>query len=267
MGLAVAVAQLAADTGAAANASAAGAAVRSAARRGARLVVLPEYASGWAPRLSPDLAQPAGGHFEQHLAEVAAEEGVWVVAGTMRPTPGRSQNIALLIGPDGQVAGEYAKVHLFDAFGVRESDVLDAGEAATGNLLVQEIDGVRIGVATCYDLRFPEIFRLLADAGVEVIVVIAAWAAGPGKAEQLDLLTRARALENTAYLVLASQSGRGRAGRSAVLDPLGRVQQRAAAEGPEILHAVLDPGEVARVRRALPSLQHRRFHVTPGPPE
>jgi len=267
--LPVALAQLAADADGEANVDRAVQAVRAAARGGARLVALPEYAAGWAPRLGPELAQGADGVFERSIRQVAAEENVWVVAGTMRPVPGRpgrSQNVALLVGPDGRTAGEYVKVHLFDALGVRESDVLDAGEPGAANLLVQEIEGVRVGVATCYDLRFPEMFRLLADGGAEVIVVIAAWAAGPGKVEQLQTLTRARALENTAYLLLASQSGRGRAGNSAVLDPLGHPRQEAGGEEPALLHDDLDTAEVARVRESLPSLTHRRFRVVPGSP-
>src|SRR5690625_4493073 len=268
MTLPVAVVQLAADTDTQAAAERSAAAVRDAARGGAHLVVLPEYASGWAPRLTTELAQPLDGPFLTAVRAAAAETGGGVVAGTMGPTgtEGRCQNLAVLLGPDGQVAGEYRKVHLFDAFGVRESEVLDGGPAGASNLLTAQVGGLRLGVATCYDLRFPEIFRLLADAGVQLLVVIAAWADGPGKAEQLEVLARARALENTSYLLLASQPGGGRVGRSAVISPLGTVIEQGAASDAVILHAELDQDVVTRARKAVPSLTHRRFHVVPGPP-
>ncbi|WP_022918549.1 nitrilase-related carbon-nitrogen hydrolase [Ruania albidiflava] len=268
MRLPVAVVQLAAGADAAAAAERSAAAVRDAARGGAHLVVLPEYASGWAPRLTRELAQPRDGLFLTAVRAAAAEVGVWVVAGTMVPTgaQGRCENLAVLVGPDGQVVGEYRKVHLFDAFGVRESDLLDGGPPGAGNLLTAEVGGLRIGVATCYDLRFPEIFRLLADSGVQVLVVIAAWADGPGKVEQLEVLARSRALENTSYLLLASQPGEGRVGRSAVISPWGTVIDQGAANDAVILHSELDADAVAQARTTLPSLIHRQFHVVPGAP-
>lgn len=269
MSLAVAVVQLAADSDAEANARRSAAAVRDAARGGADLVVLPEYAAGWAPQITADLAQSPDGPFQTALRAAAAETQVWVVAGTVVPSPGRvdrCQNVALLIGPDGQVAGQYRKVHLFDAFGVRESEVLDGGSPGAENVLTVDVGGLRIGVATCYDLRFPETFRVLVDAGVEVLVVIAAWADGPGKAEQLEVLSRARALENTCYLLLASQPGEGRTGRSALIGPLGTVLDQGGAGDDVILAATLDAQVVAEAREKVPSLTHRQFHVRTGPP-
>nr|WP_147918163.1 nitrilase-related carbon-nitrogen hydrolase [Ruania zhangjianzhongii] len=172
----------------------------------------------------------------------------------------------MLLGPDGEVAGEYRKVHLFDAFGVRESDVLDGGRPGGDNVLTVDLGGLRVGVATCYDLRFPETFRLLADAGADVLVVIAAWADGPGKAEQLEVLTRARALENTCYLLLASQPGEGRVGRSALIEPLGTVIDQGGTGDEVILAATLTQDVIAEARAKVPSLSHRQFHVRPGPP-
>ncbi|HIZ34367.1 MAG TPA: hypothetical protein H9815_01210 [Candidatus Ruania gallistercoris] len=267
MSLPVAVVQLAADADAQASARRSAAAVRDAARGGARLVVLPEYASGWAPQITADLAQGPDGPFQTAVRAAAAEAQVWVVAGTVMPsTGGRCENVALLIGPDGAVAGQYRKVHLFDAFGVRESEVLDGGTPGGENVLTVDIGGLRVGIATCYDLRFPESFRLLADAGADVLVVIAAWADGPGKADQLDVLARARALENTCYLLLASQPGEGRVGRSALIEPLGTVMDRGGAGDDVILAARLEEQVVADARAKVPSLQHRQFHVRPGPP-
>lgn len=266
----VAVAQLDAGHGGERALADAVAAVHSGADAGAALVILPEYASGWAPRLGPDLAVAADGAFVEALRDVARARGVTVVAGIVvsgpddghgpRASP-RSVNVALAIGPDGAILGEYAKVHLFDAFGTRESDALVAGDPAATPLTF-DVDGLRFGVETCYDLRFPESARRLADAGAQAIVVIAAWASGPGKVDQLGVLARARAIENTAYLLLASQHGAGRSGHSAVVDPLGAVLDEAGDEAALII-ADLDPARVAEVRARVPVLDHRRYDVVP----
>ncbi|TDE93934.1 hydrolase [Occultella glacieicola] len=266
--LPVAVAQLSATADADHNARLATAAIADAAGRGAELVVLPEYTSGWAPRLGPDLAQPADGSFMRAVCEAARAAAVHVVVGTTETGPtaeeGRARNVAVAIGPDGTVRGRYVKVHLFDAFGVRESDVLMPGDPDPANTLVLDLGGLRVGVATCYDLRFPEAFRVLADAGAHVLVVIAAWAEGPGKVAQLQTLARARALENTSYLLLASQSGHGRSGHSAIIDPLGVPIAETGDETTATLRADLDPAVVNRVRETVPSLRHRRYRVVPA---
>lgn len=244
-------------------------AVHAAADAGAALVVLPEYASGWAAHLGPDLTVPTDGAFVAALQDAARQRGIAVVAGIIAPgheaagdgSQGRAVNVALAIGPDGALRGDYAKVHLFDAFGSRESDALVAGDPAA-EPLVFELEGLRFGVETCYDLRFPESTRRLTDAGAQVVVAIAAWASGPGKVDQLGVLARARALENTAYLLLASQHGAGRSGHSAVVDPLGVVLAE-AGDASALLLAELDPARVAQVRSRLPVLDHRRYDVVP----
>lgn len=256
MSLRVAVGQLEASDDGVAGTQAALALVASAAQAGARLLVLPEYTLAWAPTLHAGLAQEHS-RFVEALAAAAAEHRMWVVAGTLEPDGDRLRNVAFALGPDGAVVGRYTKVHLFDAFGVRESDVLEAGSPEA---VVIDVDGWRVGLATCYDLRFPESFRVLVDAGADVLAVGAAWAAGEGKAEQLDVLARARALENTAYLLLASQCGRGRTGRSAVVGPLGD-KLAAADERPQLLIADLDRERLEQVRATLPALQHRRYAV------
>ena len=264
----VAVVQLDAAGGPDAAIEDAVAAVEEAAARGAELVVLPEYSSGWAPTLAPSLAVRVDGAFVDALRDVARRCRVSLVAGII--TPGaveavqedtRSVNLALLIGPDGAISGDYAKVHLFDAFGTRESDALRAGDPRAAPLVV-DVSGLRFGVLTCYDLRFPESARRLADAGAQVLVVIAAWASGPGKVEQLRVLARARAIENTSYLLLASQHGTGRAGHSAVIDPLG-VLLAEAGDDAAILVADLDDQVVRDVRARVPVLAHRRYGVVP----
>lgn len=243
--------------------------LREAAAAGARLIVFPEatsqsFASG---RLDTQ-AQDLEGGFARTLRDTAAELGVTVVAGMFRPadsiqrgekTINRVFNTALVTGP-GMHLG-YDKIHTYDAFDYRESDTVRPGE----ELVSFEVDGTTVGVATCYDIRFPEQFKALASSGAQVIVVPFSWADGPGKLEQWRTLSAARALDSTSFVVAAGQarpggtakggqpSGPTGIGHSVVLSPLG---QRLAEAGydEEILYADLDLAQVDKVRAALPVL-------------
>ena len=263
--LPVAVVQLQADADAEANARAATTAIRTADP--AELVLLPEYTSGWAATLSPELAQSPSGAFATSIRDAAAQTGRTVVLGTMEPDDDaapRCANVARVVGPDGRDVGHYRKVHLFDAYGITESDTLVPGPAGAEHALVFDAGPMRVGVATCYDLRFPETFRVLADAGADVFAVGAAWAAGEGKAELLLTLARARAIENTAYVLISSQPGPGRSGHSAIIGPTGEVLAQAGAQEEVTLHAELDPDVLRKVRAQVPSLRHRRYRVVPA---
>lgn len=257
-------------TDAAANRAAAVAAVEAAATDGAALVVLPEYAARFDPRgVTPDLAEPLDGPFTAALRDVSRRSGVVVVAGTTLPgaRPDRAVN-AVVVVRAGDVVGVYRKVHLYDAFGHRESDRLEAGPADAEPVVVA-VRGLRVGVMTCYDLRFPEVARRLVDAGADVLAVPAAWADGEHKADHWRTLLRARAIESTAYVVGAAQQGRGVTGASTVVDPLGVVlaEVGGGAPGgdlpPRAAAADLDPAVVAAVRERNPSLANRRYRVVP----
>lgn len=155
----------------------------------------------------------------------------------------------------------YRKVHLYDAFGHRESDRLEAGHA-DAEPLVLDVAGLRFGVMTCYDLRFPESARRLVDAGADVLVVPAAWAAGPMKADHWRTLARARAIENTAVVLAVGQAGRGVTGRSVLVGPDGVVGLE-CGETPEVRTIDLDQQSLAHVRETNPSLANRRYDVVP----
>lgn len=241
------------------------AAVRGAVSDGADVVVLPEYASCFDPAgVGAEAAEPLDGPFVRALAE-AADDRV-VLAGTVLPGRDRGVNAVVALR-GGEVLGVYRKVHLYDAFGQRESDRLEAGPADAPPLVV-EVAGHRIGVMTCYDLRFPESARRLVDAGATVLAVPAAWAAGPGKADHWATLLRARAIESTAWVVGATQVGRGVTGGSAVVDPSGGVVagDPGGDDPPPLAVAELDVAVVADVRRRNPSLANRRYRVVPGSP-
>lgn len=150
----------------------------------------------------------------------------------------------------------YRKIHLYDSFGFKESDVLSAG--ATEPVVV-EVNGWRVGLMTCYDLRFPELGRLLADEGAEVIVVPAAWVAGERKVQHWQTLLRARAIENLAYVVGVGQPAPRYCGHSTVIAPNGDVLVEAGGPDEVVLDAVLERSLLTEVRRVNPSLDNRRF--------
>ncbi|OLT55350.1 carbon-nitrogen hydrolase family protein [Cellulosimicrobium sp. CUA-896] len=248
----------------AANLVAVGAVFRDAARVGTDLLVLPEYAAAFDPHgTGPENAEPLDGPFVTTLRRLARQHGVAAVAGTLLPgsDPARAVNAVVGVDADGGLVGVYRKVHLYDAFGHRESERLEPGDPAAPPLVL-DVGGLTFGVMTCYDLRFPESARRLVDAGADVLVVPAAWAAGPLKADHWRTLARARAIENTAVVLAVGQAGRGVTGRSLLVGPDGQVGIE-LGERAELRTADLDPAALAAVREQNPSLANRRYVVVP----
>jgi len=240
-------------------------AARQAAEAGARVVVLPEATMcAFGVSLAP-VAEPLDGPWAGAVRAIAAEHDITVVAGMFTPgSGGRVRNTLLVTG--GGVEASYDKIHLFDAYGFRESKTV-----APGNEPVTiDVDGTVIGLTTCYDVRFPGLFQELAGRGAEVILLAASWGAGPGKRAQWDLLTRARALDSTAFLLAAAQADpasigqapRGAAptgiGGSAAVSPLGEVIAQ-LDEAPGVLVVDVDPQLALDARVELPVLANRRF--------
>lgn len=265
-------------------------ALATAARAGADLLVLPEYASSFDPRgVGPEHAEPLTGPFVSALRERAARTGVAVLAGTTLPgssgapgsppasgSPGagagaaadpgagrapRAVNAVVAIDAHGELVGTYRKVHLYDAFGARESDRLEPGPPDAPPLVL-DVGGLRFGVLTCYDLRFPESARRVVDAGADVLVVPAAWASGELKAMHWRALAVARAIENTAVVVAVGQAGPGVVGRSLVVGPDGVVGLE-LDERPDVRTVDVDGAGLAAVRARNPSLANRRYAVVP----
>lgn len=239
--------------------------VTRAAGDGAAVVVFPEATMArFGTRLGP-LAEPVDGPWATAVADVAAEHDVLVVAGMFTPADdGRVYNTLLATGR-GQHVG-YRKIHLFDAFGFAESATVAPG----ADLATVTVDGVTLGLATCYDVRFPELFTRLADAGAAATLLGASWGAGPGKREQWELLVRARALDSTSWLVACGQADPAASGlpahpsaptgigHSAVVAPTGAVLASLGA-APDLLVADLDLDLVTTTRRAIPVLANRRL--------
>lgn len=221
------------------------------------LVVLPEaFARDFGEPGSAlgDYAEPLDGPFATELAAVAHARRTTVVAGMFEVSeePARPYNTVLVRGA---AEAAYRKIHLYDSFGYRESDTLTPGAPTP---LVVDVAGWQVGIMTCYDLRFPELGRALVDAGAEVLVVPAAWVAGPRKVEHWLTLVRARAIENTVYVVAAGQPGPRYTGHSLVVDPLGDVLAE-AADGPAHLQGTLTRSALDVARETNPSLANRRL--------
>ena len=257
------VAGLSCGLDAVANRESAAGAMAVAAAAGSDLVVLPEYASRFDPGgVGPGDAEPLDGPFVASLREAARSHGVAVIAGTTLPGRRRAVNAVVVIDGSGAVAGVYRKVHLFDAFGQRESERLEPGPADAPPVVL-EVAGMVVGVMTCYDLRFPESARRLVDAGAQVLAVPAAWASGDHKADHWSTLLRARAIENTAYVLGAAMQGPAVAGDALVVDPEGVILAHARGGGQAMAAAELRPEAVERARELNPVLRNRRYGVVP----
>jgi predicted amidohydrolase len=263
--LRVALAQIASGDDPADNLDLVEAKVSEAAGAGAELVVFPEATMR---RFGPGLrqvAEPLDGPWATRLAELARSHRVTVVAGMFTPADAaRVRNTLVAAGPDG--TRHYDKIHLFDAFGFAESDTVAAGD----DPVVIAVAGVPVGLTTCYDVRFPGLYTRLAEQGAAVVCVAASWAAGPGKIDQWQLLTRARALDSTTFVLAAGQAdpttiglepapgAPAGVGHSAAISPRGEVLAALGPE-PDLLVVDLDLAEVAAARSAIPVLANRRF--------
>lgn len=263
--LRVACVQLASDEHVDENLARAEVGVREAAARGARLIALPEKWNAIGEReVLEAAAEPIDGRTTQLVRDWARELEAWILSGSIVVRePGRTKlrNLSILVGPDGEVHATYAKAHMFDVdvagVAYRESDAEDPGS----ELVVADVDGVPVGMTVCYDLRFPELYRLLALRGARILTVPAAFTLMTGR-DHWEVLLRARAIENQCFVVapdIIGDHGAGKVsyGGSMVVDPWGTVVAR-APDAECVVVADLDLGAVDRVRAAIPSLANRR---------
>ena len=266
VGMRIALCQLPVSPDPTVNLSRVRTALDEAARGGAALAVFPEATM---IRFGSDLraaAEPLDGPFCFEVGAACAAAGVAAVVGVFEPAPdGRVYNTAAAFSADGSLAASYRKLHLFDALGQRESDLVAPGSSVA----VASLGGVSVGLQICYDIRFPELTRALALRGAPLVTVSAAWQPGLFKEEHWVTLLRARAIENTVWIAAAGQvpdpdAAPTRAptgvGRSMLIDPLGVVR---ADLGPAsgVLVAEADMSLVDSVRATLPSLANRRADI------
>ena len=226
---------------------------------GADLIVLPEaFARDFGEpgtALAP-YAEPLDGPFVGALVDLARDRRAAVLAGMFEvaPDPVRPFNTLVLVDAGG-VRTSYRKIHLYDSFGQRESDIVSPGPLGP---VAVDLGGLTAGLMTCYDLRFPELGRALSAAGAELLVLPAAWVAGPGKVEQWRTLVTARAIENVSWVVAAAQPGPRYCGHSMVVSPTGEVVAE-AGPGEELITATVDLTTVRAARERNPSLDNRRL--------
>lgn len=242
--------------------------VRVAARRGAKIVLLPENFAFMGPE--PDkrgIAERLGdgsAPIQASLARMAKENGVLLIAGGFPEAstdPARPFNTLVAVGPDGGLVASYRKIHLFDVRLPDGSELCESAATSAGREpVVLEFGGFRFGLSICYDLRFPELYRALVDRGAEVLLVPAAFTLLTGK-DHWHVLLRARAIEAQCFVLAAAQwgthpKGRTTYGHSLLADPWGTVIAE-ASDGPGVVLAGLDRKLLERVRGNLPSLTHR----------
>lgn len=265
----VAAVQMASSPNVNANLIEAGRLVDKAAGQGASLVVLPENFAimGLHEADKLEVAEAEGaGPIQEFLARTAEKHKVWLVGGTI-PIQARAGKVkagCLVFDGAGHQVGRYDKIHLFDVNvpgtdeKYFESNTIDPGEHS----LVLDTPFGRLGVAICYDLRFPELFRQMADSGMDLLAVPSAFTARTG-ADHWDVLVRARSVENLCYTVASNQggfhvNGRETYGHSMVVDPWGKTLA-SLATGAGVVSAEIDPDRLRRVRTSFPVLEHRRL--------
>jgi predicted amidohydrolase len=251
----------------AANLDAATTLIRRAAACGAKFVGLPENFSWMGPESEREAgAEPLEGPTLARLAALARELSITLLGGSvLEPgAPGnRLYNTSVLFGPDGTALAVYRKIHLFDVEVGDGQTYHESKVVAPGTeVVVAETALGKVGLSVCYDLRFPELYRRHADEGAVLLTVPAAFTLATGK-DHWEVLLRARAIENQAYVFAPAQQGRHPKdrmtwGHAMVVDPWGLVTAR-CSEGPGFALGQFDPELVARVRRTLPALQHRRL--------
>jgi predicted amidohydrolase len=268
--LRVALIQLAADQDVTANIDRASALILQAGEHHPNLVALPEMLQYRGPLAGfRESATDVPGPVTQRFSDLARELKAWILLGSLaeRSTdPLRPYNTAVLLDPAGQVAATYRKIHLFDVTiedgpSDRESLRITPGNSTVVASLEGAAEGtnVRLGLSICFDLRFPELYRELAANGAALLAVPANFTEATGR-DHWEVLLRARAIENGAFVIAPAQCGIGAGvpthGRSMVVDPWGIVVAQ-APDGPGIVVADLDLDRVAAVRRQLPTQLRR----------
>src|SRR5262245_5425057 len=263
--------QMRSGLGPAANVDAAVRHIGDAKSAGAEYVLTPEMTNILATNREQLFAAAVEEEIDASLAtlrEVARKLSIYVHVGSLaiRISPDRAANRSFLIDPKGDIAARYDKIHMFDVDlaggeSYRESRNYRPGELA----VLADLPWGRLGLTVCYDLRFPALYRALAEGGATVLTIPSAFTKQTGEAHW-HVLIRARAIENSSFVFAAAQGGKHENGRetyghSLIVDPWGRILAEGGTE-PAVIMAEIDPAEVANARARIPSLQHgRRFEI------
>ncbi|MBM3262442.1 MAG: carbon-nitrogen hydrolase family protein [candidate division Zixibacteria bacterium] len=266
-GIMAAIVQMDAQDNVQENRKKAVAGIAQAADQGARIVVLPEmFVYVHSLDRMRQMAEPLHGPTSETLREAARRHGVYLVGGTFfECIPGQEKvyNTNLFIGPDGNIRTIYRKIHLFELIAPGEVVVVESQAVEHGQEVVTDDTPFgTIGITICYDLRFPELYRALADRGAHIVAVPAAFAMKTGR-DHWEVLLRARAIENQVYVLACNQVGiKPDAsicyGRSMIIDPWGTVVAQ-ASDAETVIMAELDMEYLEKVRTVLPALKNRRI--------
>jgi deaminated glutathione amidase len=260
----VALAQLCSSTNKGENLRVASEFIKNAKSQGVSLIAFPEFLMAYSPTTQSaeelcGLAEIVDGPFTTALRKIAKAAEINVVATIYERSDfaNRVYDTALWIGRDGNIAAAYRKLHLYDALGFKESDKFVAGSDLTAPI---ETELGNIGIMICYDLRFPELSRLLTLMEANILLAPSGWIQGEMKVEHWQTMVRARALENGCYMIAPAQVGNIYIGHSMVVDPFGRtVAEMGGGEGLEVVE--IDLGMVSEVREKLPLLKNRRAEI------
>ena len=238
--------------------------IAEAASKGAELVCFPEFQMAFSPGSQSasqlaSIAETVKGNFVSQLAAAARKNRIGVVAAIYEKS-GRSNRVcdtAIMISPAGKVTAVYRKLHLYNALGFKESAKLVPGKSIARPA---KTGAGNVGLLICYDLRFPELSRILTLKGADVLVAPSAWVAGEMKEEHWETMVKARAIENGSYVVAPAQQGNIYCGRSMAVDPFGVVLvDMGQREGLEVVD--IDRSRVQEIRKSLPLLKNRRTDV------
>lgn len=228
---------------------------------GSALVLFPEEAMlavGKVQGALADAVEHEWSSFVQKLSFIAAKHSIAVIAGGYEGSgESRPYNTLVAIDATGRILGTYRKIHLYDAFSYQESTRIMPGDPEAVPLF--EIGGLKFGVQTCYDVRFPELSRRLALAGADVLLVSAAWFKGEHKVEHWETMLKARAMENTVWVAAAGTSSTHTIGHSAILDPMGVPVEFLGDERSGMVTAEVSRRRIDEVREFLPVLANRRL--------
>jgi len=269
----VAAIQMASGPNVKANLAEAEKLIKIAIQQGAELVVLPENFAimGTSETDKVRVAEDFGtGLLQNYLKEQAIKHNIWLVGGTIpirSKEPGKVYAACLLFNPQGELVARYDKIHLFDVTIEASNESYTESQTIAGGDKVVVVDTPfgRLGLAVCYDLRFPELFRVMVDQGMEICALPSAFTSLTGKVHWESLL-RSRAIENLSFMIAADQGGYHVGGRethgdSMIIDPWGLVLNR-LPHGTGVVVANLDTVKLEHTRKMFPALQHKRFHCS-----
>jgi nitrilase len=244
--------------------------VKQAASQGAQLIVLPEMFALMTPSTTLKLAlkEPLGqGKIQQFLAEQAKALHVWIVGGTTPiagNNPDKARASCLVYNTKGELAARYDKMHLFDVTlsnteTYNESDTIEMGDEVT----VVATPAGKLGLAVCYDIRFPELFHAMVKQGADIFAIPAAFTQKTGEAHW-EVLIRSTAIQNFSYIIAATQGGTHKSGRQTfgqalIVDPWGKILAQSEGLQPQVIYAEVDLAYLQQVRKSIPVQQHRRL--------